>query len=174
MTPSAPISAISAAALPPAIVDAVRTSLDKTYAAFFSEKPVPVANGSDHHHGPCIAGIISFIGEMSWSLSWILTKETAPVLAQRFAGFEIPYDSSDMGDMAGELVNVIAGEVVAQMEQRQFKSQMSLPTIARGNPLELMPETGPSIAYLEYASKEGPFWFRLAAAKHHSSRVSGR
>jgi len=161
-------------ALPPAIIDAVQASLDKTYAAFFSEKPIPRANGQDHHNGPCIAGIISFLGEVPWSLSWILSEETAPRLAQKFTGFEIPFDSSDMGDMAGELVNVIAGEIVAQLEKRRIKSQMSLPTVARGRPLELVPDKGPSIAYLEYTSKEGVFWFRLAAAKNYSARVPGK
>jgi len=160
--------------LPPAIIDAVQASLDKTYSAFFSEKPIPNTNGQDHHSGPCIAGIISFLGDVPWSLSWILTRETAPLLAHKFTGFEIAFDSPDMGDMAGELVNVIAGEIVAQLDQRRIKTQMSLPTVARGSPLELVPEKGPSIANLEYSSKEGVFWFRLAAAKNYSARVPGK
>ena len=160
--------------LPEMVVDAVKASVDKTYSAFFSEKPTLTMNGKSHHHGRCIAGIISFLGEMPWSFAWILSQETAPLLAQKFAGFEIPFDSEDMGDMAGELVNVIAGEIVAQLERRHIKTQMSLPTIARGSPLELVPQDGPSIANLEYKSKEGTFWFRLAAAKNHSARLSGR
>jgi chemotaxis protein CheX len=160
--------------LPSAIIDAVKASIDKTHSAFFSEKPVLTANGQGHHDGHCIAGIISFLGEVPWSFAWILSQETAPVLAQRFAGFEILFDSPDMGDMAGELVNVLAGEIVAQLEQRGIKTQMSLPTVARGSPLELVPLDGPSIANLEYASNEGTFWLRLAAAKNHASRLSGR
>jgi chemotaxis protein CheX len=155
-------------ALPPAIIDAVQASLEKTYTAFFSENPVLGANAQNHRNGPCIAGIISFLGEMPWSLAWILSHDTAPALAQRFAGFEIPFDSSDMGDLAGELVNVIAGEIVVQLEKRGIKAMMSLPTVARGRPLELVPESGPSIVYLEYTSREGTFWFRLASAKGRS------
>lgn len=160
--------------LPPAIPEAVKDSVDKTYTAFFSERPIAAANGHAVYTGPCIAGIISFVGDVPWTLTWILTRETAPILAQKFAGFEIPFESSDMGDMAGELVNVIAGEVVAQLEKRRIKVQMSLPTIARGSPLELVPQTGSSIAHLEYTSKEGIFWFRMAAAKSRTMRMPGK
>jgi CheY-specific phosphatase CheX len=149
---------------PPAILDAVKDSVKKTYAAFCGEAPTPVSNGHDHNIGPCVAGIISFFGDQPWSLSWVLSRETAPVLAQKFAGFEIPFDSADMGDMAGELVNVLAGEVVAQLEQRRIKVQMSLPTVARGGPLELMPERGMNVARLDFKAKEGDFYLRLAAA----------
>lgn len=160
--------------LPAAVAEAVNSAVDKTYSVFFSEKPQVQPNAHDYSTGPCIAGIISFLGDVPWSLSWILTQETAPILAKRFAGFDIPFDSPDMGDMAGELVNVIAGEIIAQLERRCIKAQMSLPIIARGNPLELVPEKGPSIVYLEYASKEGPFWFRLASAKTGGMRLPGK
>jgi CheY-specific phosphatase CheX len=160
--------------LPAAIVEAVKASLDRTHAAFFSEKPTLTADQHDSHNDSCVAGIISFVGDLSWSLSWIIARDTAPQLAQRFAGFEIPFESPDMGDVAGELVNVIAGEIVAQLDQRKIKAQMSLPTIARGSPLELVPGKGPSIINLEYRSREGPFWFRLATAKHRSARLPGK
>lgn len=162
------------AVLPSAIVDAVRASVDQTYTAFFSEKPVLRPGAHQNHSGRCVAGIISFLGDVSWSLSWVLTEESAPVLARRFCGFDIPFDSSDMGDMAGELVNVIAGEIIAQLEQRSIRSQMSLPTIARGNPLELLPESGPGIVQLDYESKEGPFWLRVAVARSRPSRLPGK
>ena len=159
-------------AIHPAIVDAVKASLDNTYSAFFVDKPTIIGVDSPPE-GPCIAGIISFIGQESWSLSWIISKEAAPKLAKKFAGFDIPFDSSDMGDMAGELINVIAGEIVAQLESRKLKAAMSLPTVARGSPLEFLPEAGPSIMHLAYKCREGPFWFRFVAAKHFGSRLSG-
>ncbi len=160
--------------LPSAVVDGVTASLDKTYSAFFSTAPTRSGSGHEHSSGPCIAGIISFVGDVPWSFSWILSEETAPALARKFTGFDIPFDSPDMGDMAGELVNVIAGEIVAQLEKRKIKVQMSLPTIARGNPLELVPEYGPSVVQLSYSSAEGPFWFRLASPKRGTIRMPGK
>lgn len=160
--------------LPPTIVDAVKAALDKTSSVFFSEKPVVQAGAHNGCQGPCIAGIISFLGDVPWSFSWIMTQETAPALAKRFCGFDIPFDSPDMGDMAGELVNVIAGEIVAQLEQRRVKAQMSLPTVARGSSLELVPEKGHGIVHLQYASKEGAFGIRLASAKGSTVRLAGK
>jgi len=160
-------------AVNPSIVDAVKASLDNTYSAFFVDKPTVLNTDSGPAEIPCIAGIISFIGQENWSLSWIISKEAAPKLAKKFAGFDIPFESSDMGDMAGELINVLAGEIVAQLEQRKIKSAMSLPTVTRGSPLEFLPEAGPSIMHVAYKSREGPFWFRFVAAKHFGSRLSG-
>lgn len=160
---------------PPAIIDAVKASVVKTYSAFCGEAPINGTNGHDHEDGPCIAGIISFFGDIPWSLSWVLSDKVAPVLAHKFAGFEIPFDSPDMGDMAGELVNVLAGEVIAQLEQRRIKAQMSLPTVARGKPLELIPERGRFVSRLDFTSKQGCFWLRLASARSLSApgRVPG-
>jgi tripartite-type tricarboxylate transporter receptor subunit TctC len=89
---------------------------------------------------------------------------------------ELKFASTGLGTMnhmAGELINVLAGEIVAQLEQRKIKSAMSLPTVTRGSPLEFLPEAGPSIMHVAYKSREGPFWFRFVAAKHFGSRLSG-
>jgi CheY-specific phosphatase CheX len=45
-----------------------------------------------------IASIISLVGDVSWSLLLCLPRDTACGLSQRFTGFEIPFDSADMGD----------------------------------------------------------------------------
>lgn len=150
------------------IADAVKTAVDMTYSSIFGESPVLLPDDQQADSGPCVAGILSFIGNKPFSLSWILTEDAAPVLAQKFTGLEIPFDSPDMGDVAGELVNVLAGEVIAQLEKRGVKSQMSLPTVARGNPLELMSEKGLSVTRLDFTSTQGRFWLRLASAKPSS------
>lgn len=169
-----PPSSASGAALSPEIGAAVLASLEKTHGAFFREMPTFDPNPTTHSEGPCIAGIIAFLGDVSFTFSWILASPTACLLANRFTGFDIPFESPDMGDLAGELVNVIAGEIISQLEQRRIKATMSLPTAARGNPLELIPEAGPAIANYRFVSKEGPFWFRIASAKHFSPRTPGK
>jgi CheY-specific phosphatase CheX len=155
-----------------AILDAVRVSVENVFYVLCGEKPLLSTNGQGIYNGPCVAGIISFFGDVAWSLSWVLTQETAPAIVQKFAGFKIPFDSPEMGDAAGELVNVLAGEVVAQLEDRRIKVQMSLPTVVRGKPLELIPETGLSVARLDFTSKQGDFWIRLATAR--SGQIIGR
>ena len=160
---------------PPAIIDAVKESVDKTYAAYCGETPKIVNGNANSIDDTCVAGIISFFGTTPWSLSWLLTRESAPAVAKKFAGFDVPFDSADMGDLAGELVNVLAGEVIAQLERRDIKAQMSLPTVARGAPLELMPESGPNIAVLDFAASQGPFRIRLVSGRGAAglARVSG-
>jgi chemotaxis protein CheX len=162
-----------AGVIPPVIVEAVTASVEKLHATFFSEQPILTGHGSTDHDHPCIASIISFLGEIPWSLTWILPTDTAPMVAKKFTGFEIPFESSDMGDLVGELINVFAGEVVVQLELREIDCQMSLPTVLRGNHITLVPELGASVVHLQYESKEGPFWFRLAAAKYYGNRVAG-
>jgi hypothetical protein len=51
---------------------------------------------------------------------------------------------------------------------------MSLPTVARGNPLELIPDASPNVTNFGFDTKEGPFWFRLAAARSHVNRQAGK
>lgn len=85
-----------------------------------------------------IVGIISFVGDLMWSLALILPHDSAEATAQKFAGFEIPFDSADMGDVVGELINVLAGVLCGNLEAAGVKSQMSLPTVARGDAFELM------------------------------------
>ncbi len=150
---------------PRVIAEAATAALDNTFSAIFGEKPTRVMNGERDTRGPCVAGIISFIGEVSWSLTWVLPHDIAPVLAQKFTGFEIPFDSPDMGEMAAELVNVLAGDVVAQLEKRCMKAQMSLPTVARGDHLEFTPNVGPGVLYIDFSATQGKFWFRLVAAR---------
>ena len=102
-------------AFPPAVADAVHVALVKTFAAICGEEPVPQANGSLACSSACVAGIISFIGDVFWSLSWVLAEDTAPSVVHKFVGMDIPFRGADMGDAVGELVNVLAGEVVAQV-----------------------------------------------------------
>jgi CheY-specific phosphatase CheX len=150
---------------PPTIADAVKIAVENTFSAICGEKPTHQANGQQVCNGPCVAGIISFIGGMPrMSLTLVLTQDTAPALAHKFTGMEIPFDTPEMGDAVGELVNVLAGEVVAQLDSRLVKAQMSLPTVVRGNPLELMSESRVAVNRLDFTTKQGRFWLRLAFA----------
>ncbi len=164
------------AAISPAVIDGVKQALETTFATICGEKPVERAHGRPIGSGSYIAGIISFFGDVPWSLSWMLPPDTAPAVMLKFVGMEIAFNDADMGDAVGELVNVLAGEVIAQLEQRSVKAQMSLPTVARGTPLELIPDKGAAAIELEYASPQGDFWLRITAPKPSQlrARVPGK
>ena len=63
----------------------------------------------------------------------------------KFTGFELDYDSPDMGDVVGEMVNVLAGDIVSRLRDGCIKVAMSLPTIIKETDVEpLLPRGFPS------------------------------
>ena len=117
-----------------------------------------------------IVGIISLVGDLSWSVSLGLPKTTAVNMAKVFAGFDIAYDSEDMDDVTGELINVLAGDIVAQLDAVGTSVDMSLPTVARGNQMEVhVPDRLPRIQ-LHYTSDDGDFAISLTSGKFHDRR----
>ncbi len=117
-----------------------------------------------------IVGIISLIGDLSWSVSLGMPKDTAINFAKRFAGFDIDYDSVDMDDVTGELINVLAGDIVAQLDAIGASVDMSLPTVARGSQMEVhVPDRLPRIQ-LHYESSLGGFALNLTSGKFHGKR----
>lgn len=94
------------------------------------------------HASTKIVGIISFVGDLTWSIVLILPEATAEVMSKKFAGFDVPFESEDMGDVVGEMTNIIAGMVCGYLEKDCIQAQLSLPTVARGKDFEhLVPET---------------------------------
>jgi len=161
---------------PTAITEAVRRAIGKTFGAMYGEEPREAEGSEVGSDEPYVAGIISFVGEDRWSLCWMLPKATAEKMAAQFmGGMEVAFESDDMADIAGELVNILAGEVVAQLESDGVKAQMSLPTVARGTGLRVLPDHGAGVQRLAYQTGLGPFWFRLACGQESigGSRMPG-
>ncbi len=72
---------------------------------------------------------------------------------------------SFMGDVVGELANVLAGDIVARMSKEDFKVTMSLPTIMRGNDVEPVLPRGLPLEKLHFTMQEGNFMLKVAGAK---------
>lgn len=148
------------------IADAVTASVSLTFSSIFGQAPNPEA--LEEHIMPCprVASVISFFGTQPWALTLIVPEATAVSMALKFAGFDVPFDSADMGDVIGELTNVLAGEVVAQLARRGIEAQMSLPTVARGNDVEMLRGKSASTRQLGYGSSQGRFWFEVCTASN--------
>jgi chemotaxis protein CheX len=149
---------------PAPIADAVRQAVDAYLSALSGGKLV-CRNGQSPPSSTCVAGVISFMGDWTWALNLILPEQTAVAIARKFAGFDIPFGSADMGDAIGELVNVLAGDIVARLHAVGMKAQMSLPTLMRGQNIELFLPTGSPELLQRFDSKEGIFWYKLGVAK---------
>jgi CheY-specific phosphatase CheX len=160
---------------PPVIAEAVKLAVEATLASILGETPGLV--GETGPSGACdaIVATLAYVGDVNWQLTLVLPRETAPALAKQSAGFDIDYEGPDMGDVVGELLNVLGGDVTAKLDHKRIKAQMSLPNVARGHDIEVLLADGAPAVQLAYRAAQGPFWLRLAAAKpsHHPCRRPG-
>lgn len=118
-----------------------------------------------------IMSTISFLGDPSWTFSLVLPDHAASAVARAFAGYEIPIDSLDMGDVIGEVVNVIAGGICARLDAKGIKAQMSLPTVVRGENVAVLIPSGASTQRMGFTGPNGPCWLQLVKARSFALRA---
>lgn len=143
--------------------DILKDSIIGTLGAICGEDPVFDGDFNWDTAGEGVVGIISIVGDVAWNISLCVPRSTTEGLILKFAGFEIEYDSADMGDVVGELVNVIAGDTSARLDAVGVKADLSLPTIAKGSNLQLLLPEGVSVRTMQFSSSDGKFWVKLAA-----------
>ncbi|MCD6364787.1 MAG: chemotaxis protein CheX [Planctomycetes bacterium] len=79
--------------------------------------------------------------QFDWSVVFGLPRDTATEIAAKFAGFEIAFDSDDMGDAVGEVANILAGLIQKELAARGVVIELSLPSIMKGRDLAVLPQT---------------------------------
>ena len=110
--------------------------------------------------------VIALIGDVEWSLFLGLPTETAVAIAAKFAGFEIPIDSPDMGDAIGELSNIFGGRVKALLDPKGVKVEISLPTVMRAEGLHMLTQRETESCKTCYQTPLGKMWIGVASGKH--------
>ena len=105
-----------------------------------------------------LLAIISVVGDIDWTIFLGLPPKTAEALAVKFAGFEIPFDSDDMGDAMGELANIMAGRVKANLDTLGMDVDISLPSVLRGRSLEVLISHDSSTKRVLFDCDAGNFW----------------
>jgi len=113
---------------------------------------------------PCIVAVVSLVGDMPCSVALGLPHDSAVAVAAKLAGFEIPFESSDMGDAIGEVANMIAGTVKAKLEQRGVSSSISLPSVMRCTSLEMLSYHKLPSHRWGLDSGCGPLWIEAVSA----------
>jgi CheY-specific phosphatase CheX len=121
----------------------------------------------------CVTGIISMTGDLTWSLLLQFPKDVATAIAEKFAGFEIPFDSQDMADVVGELANVLAGDISARCEAAGISANLSLPIVARGKDVILILPGEVTTNELHFAVANGIFSITIAIGQPFCIRKSG-
>lgn len=146
----------------------VKQAVLTTFTSICEAEPVFQSEANNEITFDGVVGIISIVGQTkSWSLMIGFPPDSARNIAQKFAGFEIEYDSDDMGDVIGELVNVLAGDVVARLDGLGIKEEISLPTVTRGKKLHMLLSHDLKITTMNYSVPTGNFWLLLATGKKH-------
>ncbi|MFN7927430.1 MAG: chemotaxis protein CheX [Blastocatellia bacterium] len=156
-------SAIALDTVPSDLVASVHEAFLSCFSSYFG----PICPcGEDKVNGAGLEGIISvisFVGTFPWTLVLALPQSTAEAMVEKFAGFEIPFDSEDMIDAVGELINIVAGVASGHAESYGIISRMSLPSVARGSLHMRLPSDAPRHR-LHYETAQGPFRVKVVTA----------
>ena len=125
--------------------------------------------------GPA-AGIIasiSLIGDVAWLISMGLPKDTTVGVVKQFAGFEVPFDSDEMGDAVGELANILAGLTKANLDRMGLRADLSLPSITRGSKIKLLHIHEAPAARRHFSSPFGQLWVEVCDGSGVATRRPG-
>lgn len=114
-----------------------------------------------------IISVISVMGDVEWSIFLGLPRNTAIAIAQGFAGFEIPFESEDMGDAIGEVGNILAGSVKSILDKRGIHVEISLPSVFRADGLHILKQRDSQSKRFCFRSGLGALWTGVIAG-HHS------
>ena len=109
--------------------------------------------------------VISLVGDVSWAVFLGVPCNTAVQLAAKFAGFEIPFDSPDMGDAIGELGNIFAGDVKAKLDAKGVRVEISLPSVTRGEALHMLFPTESPVSQHTFTTSAGKLLAGVSAKR---------
>ncbi len=112
-----------------------------------------------------IVAVISLVGDLEWTIFLGLPGQTATAAVSKFAGFEIPFDSEDMGDGVGELASILAGEVKAVLDRQGVNVELSLPSVIRAESIEVLIQHNSSTQRTCFDTELGKLWVGLATGK---------
>ncbi|HVP57088.1 MAG TPA: chemotaxis protein CheX [bacterium] len=162
------MEAVQECKLPQTLLDGVKSAVIEVMESIC---------GKASEHGECgaaelscgVIGVISLIGQDAWSMMVGLPRGTAIAFAKQFTGDAVAYDSRDMGDVVGELANIIAGQAAGRMESAGLKASLSLPTVARGNGIAVPVQYELPSVCMGFTCPQGIFWVRIASAKRGPS-----
>jgi len=159
-------------AFPKIISTAVREATSQFFKSSCNLNFVDKPAAPDHLVTSGIMSNISFLGNPSWAFALVVPNAFAVTIAKAFAGYDIPFDSADMGDVFGEVVNVIAGDISARLDRKGMKAQMSLPTVIRGDHIDLHVPAEVSTSLLSFSGPAGSCTIKLIEVR--GNMVIGR
>jgi chemotaxis protein CheX len=143
--------------------DCIATAADTTFQTVCGVSPQVVPCPPEGAKEEMVLAVISLVGQVEWSVFLGLPQATAMAAAAKFAGFEIPYESPDMGDAIGELTNILAGQVKSILDKRGVKVEISLPSVMRAADLHVLINRNVVTTKTCFESNMGKFWAGMIA-----------
>jgi CheY-specific phosphatase CheX len=110
-----------------------------------------------------IGAFVPLAGDLNANVFLGLPSDTAMALAAKFAGFAIPFESSDMGDAIGELTNMLAGQIKAMLDKKGIAAELSVPCIMRDDSLSAIGQQ--ATALLTFQTPVGLVWAGLVSGE---------
>lgn len=150
------------AGLPAKLLAAAEESLTRTYLSICGEPPRREDGRVLPRDQYAVSGMISFVGDIDWAMVLCLPRTMAVALSERFMGQAIDFDSTDMNDLAGELANIVAGDVKARLGDVGIDVDLSLPTVVKGRNVEVFFSDEVETVHLVFRAPEGDFAMTLA------------
>jgi len=115
--------------------------------------------------GEKVIASVSLVGDVEMTVFLGMPSGTAVTLAERFAGFKVPFESSDMADAIGELGNMVAGDLKIRLDRSGLKANISLPTVFRGQDLTVTTPKWELIREHFFGTESGDFMVGLCSRK---------
>jgi chemotaxis protein CheX len=153
-----------APAFPAPLADAVTGSLPNAFPFLTGLAPCPDGPGWDEPFDGMVS-LMTIFGDYSWSFSLLLPPESACEFCRAFTGFDFPYDSPDLADLVGELVNILAGDVTARMQADGMAAKMGLPMVTRGTELRMHHLSAVPATQMWFQTDSGPFGLLMALSR---------
>jgi len=152
--------------IPEEIVSRVRESVINTFGSMIGAdlQFIDESDGEGPLNG-IVGNVTVFNAEHTLSLMLAIPKDTALHLSKVFVGMELPFESDDMGDLIGEISNILAGDVAANVEKVGFRGQSSLPTATRGSDLTLFMPNKPPTEKMKFVSENTEFWLTMVLSE---------
>jgi len=142
--------------------NAVRKIFKSMFAMEIEARNSPVSN--DLASDGVVVAVISLVGDLEWSVWLGMPRPVATGATSEFIGEEVPFEEvEEIADAVGEMANMIAGEVKANLSNLGFKTHVSLPNVICGESLAILPKNGHPSVRTRFGSKWGDFWIEVVA-----------
>jgi len=134
--------------------------LEGTYGLRLTPVPPPATAASED----LVFGMITILGDVQWSVVLGFQASSASGVASALAGYEIPFESDDLGDAIGEATNIIGGQIRGLLFERGLRVDVSLPTVIAASQIRFLVQRGKRTRtdQVHYETPVGRVWIGVS------------